>query len=160
MSLPNFSWLLWLILVTIIIHRLLFFDSSLQWTSYLMPTWKQSITWYCLAVVLLSQPAATGNNHYFHHSYFIVCQCLINEVQLFFSIPGIVAVSKEHARTKRQSCTPGPVMLRPLYYLKVGGPLSREHLLQLFWTSPSLTMFNNETLQQHWRRFHTSEILD
>lgn len=48
-----------------------FFDSPLQWTSYLMPTWKQSITWYCLAAGLLSPPAATGNTHYVHRAVYI-----------------------------------------------------------------------------------------
>lgn len=58
-------------------------------------------------------------------SCFVFSQCRINKVHFFFSISGIVAVYKEHVRMKRQSCTPGPVMLRPLFYLKVGCPLCK-----------------------------------
>lgn len=145
----------------LIIHRLYCSDPFLQWTSYLMPTWKQSITWYCLAVELLSQPAATGNTHYVHHYNFLPCSFSstgINKAHLLFSLQGIVAVYKGHARMKRQSCTPGLVMLRPLFYLKVGWPFSREHYLQLCWRRPSLIVFKTQSLQQHWQESPTSDL--
>lgn len=51
-------------LTTVFLIHLIFYiycDFSLQWTSYLMPIWKQPITSYCLAANLLSPQAATGN---------------------------------------------------------------------------------------------------